>query len=90
MRFIALGQSYINQFTTVKKYRDAGRFSDDEWNFQLIGTAHVMNTPGGKWLRKRVAVAPNVEKEFLDAEGNDSADGFWAANQEPHKLAPNK
>lgn len=77
IRFIALGQSYINQFTRVKKYRDAGLISDDEWEFQLLGTAGVMNAPGGKWLRQMVSVAPNVEQEFRNVDGRKVDDGFW-------------
>lgn len=86
VQFIALGQSYINQFTTVKKYRDGGLLSDEEWDFQLTGITRVMNTPGGKWLRQRVAVAPNVEQEFQEAEGAETPVGFWAINKD--RLTP--
>ena len=90
IQFIALGQSYINQSTTVKKYRDAGLLSDEEWDFQLTGIANVMTSKGGKWLRQRVAIAPNVEKAFQEAEVSDIPQEFWGIKEGQDKAAPNE
>ena len=59
-----MGQSYINHFMTVKKHHDAGTLPASEWKIHAAGTAHMMCSPGGKWLSENIAVTPEVLEVF--------------------------
>ena len=51
-RFMMMGQSYINQFMTVKKHHEAGTLSESERQFHALGTAHATRSPGGNGYPK--------------------------------------
>ena len=60
MRFAALGQTLVNQFTTIKKHHDAGTLPQQEWDTYCSGTCQLMSNPGGKWLLDNLAISPDI------------------------------
>ena len=91
IRFVAMGQSYINHFTTVMKYHDAGLLPQEEWLSHYHAMHHIFNSPGGKWIQKRITMTPTLRAAFEAAVPPQVDDGFWFA---PHssglETAPNK
>ena len=60
VRFLAIGQSYINHFMTVKKHHDAVSLAEDQWLVHAAGLAHIMCSPGGKYICENVTITPDV------------------------------
>lgn len=79
MRFIATTQSYINHFSSVVKYHESGLLPEDEWLSHYHSMHHIFNSPGGKWLREKLNMAPAVRAVFDAPLDNPRAEGFWHA-----------
>ena len=79
LRFIAMMQSYLNHFTTLMKYHEAGLLPEEQWQTHYSAMHHIFNSTGGKWLRRRINFTPTARAAF-DAtleSGFDKA--FWFA-----------
>ncbi len=77
VRFMALMQSYVNHFATVKKYHDAGLLSAEEWAAHSSGTSHVLNSPGGRWARGIITVTPSVAAVFENLHDQEGRAGHF-------------
>jgi len=75
-RFMLMGQALVNHFATIKKHYDSGSLPEPEWKVHSAGTAHVLCSPGGHWLRKNVGVTPDVEELFQSFDDNLSRESF--------------
>jgi len=63
-QLVLMVQSYVNTYTSVRKYHESGALPNDEWLVYSKGMAGFMNTPGGYWLRENIAITPSVIAEF--------------------------
>lgn len=63
-RLVLMVQSYVNTYTSVRKYHQSGALPENEWLVYSQGMAGFMNTPGGYWLRENIAITPSVITEF--------------------------
>ena len=79
MRFIATTQSYINHFSTVIKYHESGLLPEEEWLSHYHSMHHIFNSPGGKWLRDKINMAPAVRAVFDAPLENPRVESFWHA-----------
>ena len=75
-RFIALMQSYINHFNTLKKYHDAELLPEDEWAAHSQSLRYLMSTPGGHWLCEHITITPSVLAELRKPPEFAFKDGF--------------
>jgi len=69
VRFMALGQSYVNQFTLEKKLADRGALSPGQWNAHVAAMNHLMSSKGGQYLLETVAIDPEVLNIIRDYDG---------------------
>jgi len=76
IRLVHLVQSYINHFTSLKKYHDSGVLPEDEWLAYSSSVAAFMNTPGGKWISEKMAITPAVAFEIKQRENDEFAYRF--------------
>ncbi len=67
-----LVQSYLNQYTALKKYHSAGVLSDDEWLMYTKPMAAMLNSPGGRWLWDTVTTTPAILSELEEYRNVDS------------------
>jgi hypothetical protein len=77
LRFIALIQSYVNHFTTVKKYYDAGLLPKDQWVAQSSGFPQHMKSKGGQWVLEHITITPDVRELFENLESAELKEGYW-------------
>ena len=91
MRFFATTQSYINHFSTVLKYHESGLLPEEEWLSHYHSMHHIFNSPGGKWLRDKINMAPAVRAVFDAPLENTREEGFFHAPHSSSGVAlPNK
>ena len=84
MRFALIGQTLINQFTTIKKHYEAGTLPESEWNTYCSGTCQLMSGPGGEWLCENIAISPEILRLFQEYPGDKSSSPyFWQNKREP-------
>jgi len=81
LRFIAMVQSYVNHFTTVKKYYDAGILSEEQWLAHSVGVSRLTNSPGGIWACRNITITPGVAAEFERLRDIEASDGYWGLKQ---------
>lgn len=55
-RFYFVGQSYLNHFMTVKKHRDAGTLSEEEWLIHASATLTDISRPTAGATRRALSV----------------------------------
>ena len=60
VRFMILGQSYLNQFTLEKRLADSGTLTTEQWNAHATALSHIMSSKGGQYIVENVAVAPDI------------------------------
>jgi len=81
IRFVIMGQCYINHFMTVLKHHEAGHLPEEEWLYHSMGIAHMMNSPGGKYICEVAAITPSVLRIFEEHKDKIQKDGFlWISN----------
>jgi hypothetical protein len=74
VRFVILGQSYINQFTLEKRLADSGALMKEQWEEHAAALSHIMNSAGGKYIVENVAVSPDIIdtiKKYANAKEQD-------------------
>ncbi|MGR8949236.1 MAG: hypothetical protein ACU84Q_14395 [Gammaproteobacteria bacterium] len=74
VRFMILGQSYINQFTLEKRLADSGALLPEQWEEHAAALSHIMSSEGGKYIVENVAISPDIRKtisEYRDAKANE-------------------
>ena len=69
VRFMILGQSYINQFTLEKRLADSGALLSEQWEEHAAALSHIMNSAGGRYIIENVAVSPDI-RETIEAYRN--------------------
>ncbi|MEQ8693995.1 MAG: hypothetical protein RIC85_01540 [Gammaproteobacteria bacterium] len=77
VRLIALVQSYVNHFTTVKKHYDAGLLPHDQWMTHSSGFPQTMTSKGGQWIRQYITITPDVLKVFEELDREGLKEGYW-------------
>ena len=80
LRFMLLGQCYVNHFSTAKKHYDAGTLPKKDWDAHKNGSGQIMNTPGGLWLLNNIVVTADVKHALVDFERDEKVKPhMWAA-----------
>lgn len=74
LRFLFIGQSYLNHFTTIKKHFDSGTLLSKEWEIHKAGTCQIMNSPGGLWLTQNLAVPADVIELIAEYSPDNDVD----------------
>jgi hypothetical protein len=81
LRFLLIGQSYLNHLTTIKKHFDSGTLLSKDWDIHKAGTCQIMNSPGGLWLTKNLAVPPDVIQLIVEYSANNDVSAYqWSAS----------
>ena len=61
VRFMILGQSYINQYTLEKRLADRDALPKDQWEAHATTMGHIMSSKGGEYILDNVAVSPDID-----------------------------
>ncbi len=77
VQFIALIQSYVNHFSTVKKYYDTGLLPQAQWVVHYSGFPQTMTSKGGKWIRDYITIPSDVLAVFEELDRAGSKKGYW-------------
>ena len=84
VRFMILGQSYINQFTLEKRLADSGALLPEQWEEHAAALSHIMNSAGGKYIVENVAVSPDI-RETIESYKNAKAKERFLEINTPEK-----
>ena len=74
VRFMILGQSYINQFTLEKRLADSGALLPEQWEEHAAAMSHIMNSAGCRYIVENVAVSPDIRetiREYKNPKGQE-------------------
>jgi hypothetical protein len=69
-------QSYINHYTTLKKYHDSGALPDRDWRSYSVAMAALTNSPGGEEICKKIEISEPVRKELDSYRGEETPYGW--------------
>ena len=67
-----LMQSYINHYTTLKKYHDNGILPDVDWRGYSVAMAALTNSPGGETICQRIEISDSVRAELAKVRGQET------------------
>ncbi|MEQ8693950.1 MAG: hypothetical protein RIC85_01305 [Gammaproteobacteria bacterium] len=74
VRFMILGQSYVNQFTLEKRLADSGALLPEQWEEHAAALSHIMNSAGGRYIVENVAISPDIREtivKYRNAKGKE-------------------
>lgn len=69
-------QTYVNHYTTLKKYHDAGALPDDVWRGYAVAMAALTNSPGGEQICAQIEISDSVREELKTFRGKETPYGF--------------
>ena len=80
VRFMILGQSYINQFTLEKRLADSGALLAEQWEEHAESMSHIMSSAGGRYIVENVAISPDILETIEKYTGSRRKDRFLEIN----------
>ena len=83
VRFMILGQSYINQYTLEKRLADRNAIPREQWETHAASMGYIMNSKGGRYILENVAVSPDIIDLLERYKGVKSQTTFMEVKKEP-------
>jgi len=69
-------QSYINHYTTLKKYHDSGALPESVWRSYSVAMAALTNSPGGEKICATIEIPRSIREELGNYRGVETPYGW--------------